>query len=258
MSPAAYHQIVEHGEDTRRLHRFTSKVMGVALLPFAFGLGLDFYVAGERLQGSELGLALAAGAAATALFFWYGMAVLARTWGIGRTPGKGDTMEADERTPIRDKVEHVLTEARVVLPGAQALLGFQFAGMLTEGFERLPLSSQVIHLVSLGFIALTTILLMTPAAWHRIVEHGEDTERFHGVAATFVIAAMVPLALGLAGDMFVVGRKITASVPIALTVAGLALALFLGLWFGYTTWRARTMRRDETRAAPPADRARAA
>ncbi len=30
----------------------------------------------------------------------------------------------EEGTKLRDKIEHVLTETRVVLPGAQALLGF--------------------------------------------------------------------------------------------------------------------------------------
>src|ERR687886_3022145 len=35
MWPGAYHQIVEGGEDTERLHRFATAVMGVALLPFA-------------------------------------------------------------------------------------------------------------------------------------------------------------------------------------------------------------------------------
>lgn len=258
MSPATYHQIVERGEDTRGLHHFTSSVMAVALWPFASALGLDFYVAGDRLLGSELGVVLAAGAAVTALFCWYGIAVLARAWGVGDVAGKGDAMEREERTPIGDRIDHVLTEARVVLPGAQALLGFQFAGMLTDGFERLPFSSQVIHLVSLGLIALTTIFLMTPAAWHRIVERGEHTERFHRLAAAFVIAAMVPLALGLAGDMFVVGRKITGSVPVALVLAVLALTLFFGLWFGYTTWRARTGYRDERETVAPEDRARAA
>ena len=36
---------------------------------------------------------------------------------------------------LKDKVDDALTEARVVLPGAQALLGFQFAAMLAPGFR---------------------------------------------------------------------------------------------------------------------------
>lgn len=37
-------------------------------------------------------------------------------------------------------MEEVLTECRMVLPGAQALLGFQLAIVLMEAFDRLPVS----------------------------------------------------------------------------------------------------------------------
>jgi hypothetical protein len=35
--------------------------------------------------------------------------------------------ENSGKTDVHDKIRHALTEARVVLPGAQALLGFQLA-----------------------------------------------------------------------------------------------------------------------------------
>jgi len=53
-------------------------------------------------------------------------------------------------------------------PGAQALLGFQFAVMLVDGFDQLPASSQYLHLVSLVAVALSTVLLIAPAAYHRL------------------------------------------------------------------------------------------
>ena len=47
--------------------------------------------------------------------------------------------------------------------------------MLMDGFDRLPPSSRFVHLASLLLILLSTILLMSPAAYHRIVS-GEDTD----------------------------------------------------------------------------------
>lgn len=44
---------------------------------------------------------------------------------------------SDTKTPLDAKIDYVLTEARVVLPGAQALLGFQLAIVLTNGFQQL-------------------------------------------------------------------------------------------------------------------------
>jgi hypothetical protein len=113
----------------------------------------------------------------------------------------------------------VLTEVRVVLPGAQALLGFQFAATLTDGFDRLPQAMKLIHFA-------------TPAAWHRLVERGELTERFHRFASWMVVSAMVPLALGLCGDLFVVTHKITGSSRVAALFASSLGALLAALWFG--------------------------
>ena len=238
MWPATYHRIVEGGEDTGRVHAFITRVAGWALLPFALVLGLDVAVASLKLLGTGPAVAAGAAAVAVALVFWYGIEIMARWW-RGARGGEGATMSSTGPTSIDRKIEHVLTESRVVLPGAQALLGFQFATMLLDGFDHLPESSKYVHLGSLGAIALTTVLLIAPAAYHRIVERGEDTESFHRVASGFVLAAMVPLGLGIAGDLFVVVRKITTSVPLALAVAGAALALLYGAWFGFTLYRRR-------------------
>lgn len=246
MSPSAYHRIVEEGEDTEELHRFTTRVMSYALLPFAVGLGLDFYVALEKMSGWTVSVGVGLIAAATAIFFWYGLETIRRQ---ERRPVieeekmkekvKGDARNGD--TKIKDKIKHVLTEARTVLPGAQALLGFQFIGMLSEGFDKLPASSKYIHIACLALVALCVILLMTPAAYHRIVEEGEETEHFHRFASRIIIAAMVPLALGLSGDFFVVLRKVTGTIKASAVISGLMLVFFYGLWFGFTLYR-RTQR----------------
>jgi DMSO reductase anchor subunit len=129
----------------------------------------------------------------------------------------------------------------VVLPGAQALLGFQFVVILTESFDRLPNLSKYIHLAALGLNALTIVLLITPAAYHRLVEQGEETEHFHRFASKILVAALVPLALGLAGDVYVVVQKVTESQLVSVVSALVVLAVFWELWFGLTLYR-RTQR----------------
>jgi Family of unknown function (DUF6328) len=59
------------------------------------------------------------------------------------------------------------------VPCLQALLGFQFAVVITHSFDKLPVTSKAAHAVALGLIALSTILLMAPAAHHWIVYGGE-------------------------------------------------------------------------------------
>jgi hypothetical protein len=89
----------------------------------------------------------------------------------------------------------------------------------------------------LVLIALSPILLMAPAAYHRIVEQGEDTENFLRLAGRFVLPSMVPLALGISLNFFVVVHKVSNSIPLAVAGTVLLLILFFGLWFGFTLYR---------------------
>ena len=93
----------------------------------------------------------------------------------------------------------------------------------------------------MALIALTIVLLMAPAAYHRIVERGEETEHFHRFASRMVVAALVPLALGISAAVYVVVQKVLDSQLVAVVGALVALALFWELWFGLTLYR-RTQR----------------
>jgi hypothetical protein len=53
------------------------------------------------------------------------------------------------------------------------------------------------------------------------------------VGSALVSAATVPLALGLAGDAYVVMTKITASQAIAIAAAVAVFILLIGLWHAY-------------------------
>jgi hypothetical protein len=141
--------------------------------------------------------------------------------------------------PLQVKIEQLLTEARVVLPGAQALFGFQLAIVLTRAFEQLPKASIVVHAASLFLVALAVMMLMAPASYHRIVYAGEDTEDMYRVGSVLVTGATLPLGLGLAGDIYVVIAKISGSFAIGSFTGGLAFVLLSGLWYLYPTIVAR-------------------
>ncbi|HMF56346.1 MAG TPA: DUF6328 family protein [Pyrinomonadaceae bacterium] len=237
--PGAYHRIVAEGRDSTDVHQFITRVMCFALLPFALAFGIDAYVVTDMMYGHTTGIVFGACVTVTALLFWYGIEALRRE----KRKSKEDRMKASSGdsqtggTKLKDKIEQVLTECRVVLPGAQALMGFQFATFLQQAFEKLPQSSKTVHVISLCLMALSVILLMAPAAYHRIVEEGEDTEHFHSIASRLLIAAMVPLALGMSGDFFIVVRKVTESTTGAIVASLALLLIFYGLWFGYTSYR---------------------
>jgi hypothetical protein len=230
MAPGAYHQIVEGGNDSLRVSRFTGLIASLALLPFALGMGIDVFITTQVVLGPSAAIPAGLGATAFALAFWYGLEWFLRLTGRRKEPRMRDRSGTDLET----RIKLVLTEARVVLPGAQALLGFQFAAILSDAFEKLPKSSQYVHVASLGLIAASIVFLMAPAAYHRIVERGEDTERMHAFSTAMVLCAMVPLALGIAGDFYVVAARVLDSTTLALALACASLLFYYGLWFGVT------------------------
>lgn len=233
LAPTAFHRIVESGKDTVRLIDFTGRIASCALLPFAIGIGIEVYIATVAASGEVAAPWLGLSGAAFALFFWYGLDWIwrARDQALG---AKDKERPMEEPTPLETRIRQVLTEARVVLPGVQALLGFQLAAMLTDAFGKLPRSSQYVHVVSLGLLAMSIVFLMAPAAFHRIVERGEDTERLHGFSSAMILAALVPLALGIAGDFYIVLNKVLDAPGMSIGLAAASLVFSFGMWFGVT------------------------
>src|SRR5947209_123202 len=226
IAPSMQHRIVEEGRTTERIFQATGTMAGAALLPFAISLGIDHYAVFERLFGPAAGYLAGAVFLALALVFWYGLEYLKRA-----KEAPMPKQKPQEHTPLPTKIEEMLTEARVVLPGAQALLGFQLAVTLTRAFEELPFTSKFVHAAALVLVALAVILLMAPAAFHRIAFAGEDSEEFHRIGSRFIVAATVPLAAGIAGDVYVAIAKI-AEMPLLGLAAALAVLIVLpALWY---------------------------
>lgn len=246
--PGPYHRRVEEGEDTGHLHRLVGRLMAMALVPFAASLGLDISIATARAAGDAAGAVCGIAVAALAVAFWFVLGEVRK-----KSTGKRERQMTEEhsgkaqRTPLHARIEQMLTEARVVLPGAQALLGFQLAIVLTHAFEELPSSLKLVHGGALLCVALAVILLMAPASYHRIVYGGEDSEAFHRLGGRFVTWSTVPLAFGLAADVLVVGVRILGSGKAAAAVAFGVLALLLGLWHGVPA--VARLRRERRRAA---------
>ncbi|TMJ30648.1 MAG: hypothetical protein E6G88_07220 [Alphaproteobacteria bacterium] len=227
IAPSMQHRIVEQGRTTERIFRVTGTMAGAALLPFAISLGIDHYAVFERLFGPAAGYMAGAAFFILALVFWYGLEYLVKR----ATEAPMSKSEPEQHTPLSTKIEEMLTEARVVLPGAQALLGFQLVVTLTRAFETLPFTSRLVHAAALVLVALAVILLMAPAAFHRIAFRGEDTEDFHRIGSWFVVAATVPLAAGIAGDVYVAVGKIAETQVLGIAAALVVLIVLIALWY---------------------------
>jgi hypothetical protein len=82
-------------------------------------------------------------------------------------------------------------------------------------------------------MALAVILLMAPAAYHRIATGGEETEDVNTFGSWAMLGAMVFIGLAMTGDFYVVLGMISGWQPLAIWCPPLALAAAFALWFIY-------------------------
>ena len=227
MTIPSYHRLVERGEDTENFCLILRRFMTWAMVPFALSIGAEFAVPGYKLFGFAGSACLGLVTWALAFVFWDLFPRLARV------PTNDTHMNKPQAVSLTDKIKQVLTESRVVLPGTQALLGFDLITFLSPSFDRLPSTLQMTHLAALLCTAVSAVLLMTPPAYHRIALRGEESEGFLRLASGFVVTAMAFLATGLSVDLYVVIAKVTRSAFYAGGLSTLTLATLAGFWFVY-------------------------
>lgn len=225
VTPSAHHRIVtQHGAEGRLQHSITW-LIDISLLLLGLAIGIDLYLVGDLLLGGFAGPLFGIGFCLVAFVFWYGIELMHLTKRTRPLPsGEG------EESRLEDRIDYVLTEARVVLPGVQALLGFQLIVILTESFGALPETSVLVHLGALAAIAISAVLLIAPAAHHRIVFGGEDAEEFLPIASAYLLAATAFLALGMAMDSYVIVAKVLGSPASGLAGAVATAIICIGLW----------------------------
>lgn len=138
-----------------------------------------------------------------------------------------------EDVSLKDRINQVLEEIRVVMPGSQALLGFQLVALFSTGFTALSQNLKELHLASLGFIALATIFLMAPSAYHRIACRGDNTPAVLRFSSRMLVTAMFFLVAGLAADIWVATFLVLGSDTHAHIASIGTFLLAVLLWFGY-------------------------
>jgi hypothetical protein len=139
--------------------------------------------------------------------------------------------ETRETLPLSKAAEHLLNECRMVLPGIQALFGFQLISFFSPGFDqKLGLTEQRLHLLALALVAVAVALVMTPAAYHRQAGRREISETFVAVSTRLLLYSMLPLAIGITIDFaLIVGMIFERAVVVVL--ASVLFIIFFGLWF---------------------------
>jgi uncharacterized protein DUF6328 len=138
-------------------------------------------------------------------------------------------MSSSELSPA-EAAEYLLEECRMVLPGIQALFGFQLIAVFSAGFsERLSPGTQRLHLAACALVVSAIALIMTPAAYHRQRGAHQIRSEFVTLSSRLLLASMIPLAVAICLEFYVVASVIIEPGWARGLAAALGL-LFAGLW----------------------------
>lgn len=154
------------------------------------------------------------------------------------------------RQSLGEQVNTVQQEARMVLPGIQALFGFQLIAVFNHDFSLLLSNfDRQLHLMALLLVAISAVLVMAPAAYHRQANHQISTH-FVELSSRLLAWSMVPLAIGTCVDIYLVCRVITSTVFWSVIITGAFGIFYFWTWFLFPRLRARKMAQLPTHPLP--------
>lgn len=170
---------------------------------------------------------------------------------IPRTVACMDRREQSDADALNEEMRNIIEEARVILPGIQALFGFQTIAVFNQRFVELAEYARDCHLFGLGMVIIAVALVMTPAVYYRYVGKEHVSPRMVRLSSLMIRAALFPLACGLALDIFVVILAASDRPAWSVVGGGFAFLFLIGLWFAFPISARRKSRRQRAGSARP-------
>src|SRR4051812_43339680 len=131
---------------------------------------------------------------------------------------------------LERQLKIALDESRLLILGTQVLFGFQFNGVFQEQFNELPAASRTFVCAGLILLMVAVAFLIAPSMQHRIVERGQDSPRVLALATLYAGAALLPISIALALDIFVAMERIT-SVTTAVFFGAAFFGIAMLFWY---------------------------
>jgi hypothetical protein len=131
-----------------------------------------------------------------------------------------DSQESDGTDSGRPKrldreLLELLNELRVVLPGVQALFAFLLIVPFNDRFASVTGRERAIYTVALLASAVACVLLITPAAFHRLRFRRHDKVQLLRIGNRCAIAGLAALAVAMLAGVFLITELLFGA-----TVAG--------------------------------------
>ena len=146
--------------------------------------------------------------------------------------------EGEKERTDRQLIE-LLTELRVVLPGAQVLLAFLFTVPFAARFGGISRPQRVGYFISLLFTATGTVVLMAPSIYHRLRWGRGGKSDVIRVGHWLFLVGTASLALGLLASLVLVSDVVYGALATGIATTAVAACLFV-TWYALALTRGRS------------------
>ena len=163
--------------------------------------------------------------------------------GVSGYPESVSEPEGQKERTDRQLIE-LLTELRVVLPGAQVLLAFLFSVPFAARFGEISRPQRAGFFISLLFTATGTVLLMAPSIYHRLRWRRGGKADVVRVGHSLFLVGTAFLAVGLLAGLLLVSDVLYGTLAAVIATTAVATCLVV-TWYALALTRGRSAESEQ-------------
>lgn len=153
-------------------------------------------------------------------------------------PGTDETPDDSHAERLDREHEQFFHELRSILPGAEVQFAFLLTVAFTERFRELSDLQRAVYYATFICAGVSIVLLLAPAAFHRVRFRQHDKEAMIRLANVEAIAALVLVSLSVAGTVLLISDLLLPTWSAALVSGSLWLFATV-LWWAFPLVRRR-------------------
>ena len=170
----------------------------------------------------------------------------------GIAPQKSGTEGETHQERVNRELIELLNELRVALPGVQFLLAFLLIVPFQQTIDRTTDFQRDVYFVALVASAVASVLLIAPAAQHRVLFRQHDKDALLRRSNRSAFTGLLALAVAMTAAVLLVVDVLFDRTLAWATAGGLA-ALLVWWWIAVPYWkRAHDGEREDDEADVPA------
>ena len=163
----------------------------------------------------------------------------------GRRSGTGSESHGEtSKERVDRELLELLNELRVALPGVQFLFAFLLIVPFQETRDQLTDFHKDLYFVALLAAAIATVLLIAPAAQHRVLFRQKDKEQLLRRSNVYAFAGLVVLGIAICTAILLV-VDVLFSVTLGWVAAGVVAVMLAVAWVAVPLWRRSRTEQDD-------------